>query len=253
MAPKVSRTERSGTASLDAAGDLASSSLTRSSRMTTLTILFAVDDATARAPTIHYFGELSILNSFDKDSWIDSFYNSFEATLLQITSVILLWLHQIWYILVEIDKILPKLCVIEPRIKESVQQKKSCQFTTPSKKSSKNRFFNSQLLNRWGSSDGIIVGERRQYEHQKKKLQGTSKLLKCRCRSLYLNLQRLRKAKLSLNILILGLRDSIKCGSFVKYFWKYKFCLQFSQLCCFLYLFPRYWLLPYRSGRPIIC
>ena len=35
--------------------------------------------------------------------------------------------------------------------KESVPLKKSCQLTTPLKKGSKNRFFNSQLLNCWDS------------------------------------------------------------------------------------------------------
>ena len=68
------------------------------------------------------FGNCQLSTLFPKwiDSGIDSFYNSFQATLLKITLIISLQLRLIWHIFFEIDVMLPKFYVLQLFIKESV-------------------------------------------------------------------------------------------------------------------------------------
>ena len=61
-----------------------------------------------RVPTFTLFGNYQLSTLLSK--WIDSWIDSFEATLLKIYLVILPQLHQIGQFLVEVDEILPNCC-----------------------------------------------------------------------------------------------------------------------------------------------
>ena len=108
--------------------------------------------------TNNFIWELSFLNSFVKVNqfvnrflirfhlqlfWSNSFQNFFGYFITQ--------LQKIGKFLVEVDDITNCL-VLLPWFKESIPLKKSCQFTTPLKKGSKNGFISSQPLIRWHSS-----------------------------------------------------------------------------------------------------